>query len=196
MSSETLEFFFELPDMIFSKTPKGRAEVEQRSTRLNVKQRSILIMIDGQRRLSAISALISDQEVARIADILLGFELIAPQSEVAVSAVAPRTATVDLALTSAFAPPADSAKLIRIKSMMTLSAETYLGLMAAVVVRRVEQACDEAQLLSVVGHWHMAMHESKYGKEVANMHLEQIKASFRGEPDHEDGARCGASNGR
>lgn len=64
--------------------------------------------------------------------------------------------------------------------MLTHSAETYLGLMAVEVVRRVEQACDEAQL-SVLGHWHMAMRESKYGKGVASMHLEQINASFRGE---------------
>ncbi|MGV8891393.1 MAG: hypothetical protein ACOH2K_00290 [Burkholderiaceae bacterium] len=178
MSSEIPRFYFEPPDMVFSKTPKGRNEVEQRSMRLNGKQRSILIMIDGQKRLSAISTLISDQEVASIADILLEFELIAPQTEAAVTAVAPRTATVDRTLTSSCAQTADSTKLFRIKAMMTLSAETYLGLMAASVVRRVEQACDEAQLLSVVGHWHMAMHDSKYGKDVANMHLEQIKASF------------------
>ncbi|MEO8599516.1 MAG: hypothetical protein ABI656_06775, partial [bacterium] len=95
MSSETPRFYFEPPDIVFSKTPKGRAEVEQRSTRLNGKQRSILIMIDGQKRLSAISTLISDQEVASIADILLEFELIAPQTEMAISKIAPRTATVD-----------------------------------------------------------------------------------------------------
>lgn len=179
MSSETPRLSSAAPDMVFAKTPKGRAEVAQRSTRLNGKQRSALIMIDGKKRLSAIGALISEQEVAGIVDILLEFELIAP--EVAVAAVAPRTATPDHTLTPASAPPADSAKLLRIKSMMTRSAETYLGLMAVEVVRRIEQACDEAQLRSVLGHWHMAMRESKYGKDVASMHLEQVKASFRGE---------------
>lgn len=181
MPSETPSLSSKPRDIVFAKTPKGRAEVAQRSTGLNGKQRSMLIMLDGQKRLSVIATLLPEQEVAGIVDILLEFELIAPQTEVAVSATAPQTATVDRTLTSAAAQPADSAKLLRIKSMMTRSAETHLGLMAAEVVRRVEQACDETQLLSVLGHWHMAMRESKYGKDVASMHLEQIKASFRGE---------------
>lgn len=165
MSSETPRLASEPPDMVFAKTPKGRAEVAHRSTLLSGKQRSTLIMIDGQKRLSVIGALISEPEVAKIVDILLAFELVAARSEVAVSA-------------AASARPADAARLLHIKSMMTRSAETYLGLMAAEVVRRVEQACDEAQLLSVLGHWHMAMRESKYGKDVAGTHLEQIKANF------------------
>jgi hypothetical protein len=77
--------------------------------------------------------------------------------------------------------PVDAARLSHIKSLMTRSAEACLGLMAADVVRRVDRAGDETQLMSVLGHWHMAMRESKYGKDVAEIHLEQIKASFRGE---------------
>lgn len=167
--------------MVFAKTPKGRAEVAQRSTGLNGKQRSILIVLDGQKRLSAIRTMLPVQEMAGVVDFLLALELIAPQTEVAASTTAPRTATIERTLASASAPLADAAKLLHIKSMMTHSAETHLGLMAAEVVRRVQQACDETQLLSVLGHWHMAMRESKYGKDVASMHLEQIKASFRGE---------------
>jgi IMP cyclohydrolase len=63
-------------------------------------------------------------------------------------------------------------------SLMTRSAETYLGPMATDLVRRVEQASDETQLLSVVGHWHMAMRDAKHGKDVASTLLEQIKANF------------------
>jgi hypothetical protein len=178
MSSETPRLASEPPDMVFAKTPKGRAEVAHRSTLLSGKQRSTLIMIDGQKRLSAIGALISEPDVAKIVDILLAFELVAARSAVAVSAAAPRAATIDRTAAPASARPADAARLLHIKSMMTRSAEAYLGLMAAEVVRRVEQACDEAQLLSVLGHWHMAMRESKYGKDVAGTHLEQIKANF------------------
>jgi plasmid maintenance system antidote protein VapI len=48
------------------------------------------------------------------------------------------------------------------------------------LVRRVQQACDETELLSVVGHWHMALRESKYGKDVAGPLLEQIRTGLRG----------------
>jgi hypothetical protein len=48
------------------------------------------------------------------------------------------------------------------------------------LVRRVQQACDETELLSVVDHWHMALRESKYGKDVAGALLEQIRTGLRG----------------
>lgn len=181
MLSETARLSSELRDMVFAKTPKGRAEVAQCSTGLNGKQRSILIVLDGQKRLSAICTMLPVQELAGVVDLLLSLDLIASQTEVAASTAPPRTATIERTRASAAAPLADAAKLLRIKSMMTHSAETRLGFMAAEVVRRLEQACDETQLLSVLGHWHMAMRESKYGKDVATIYLEQIKASFRGE---------------
>lgn len=170
MTSENPGFAAELPDLVFAKTPKGRSEVEQRGAGLNGKQRSILIVLDGQKRLGAIGTLLPQQELARILTVLVELGLIAPVADEAVSLPAADPA-----------PPVDSARLARIKTMMTGSAETYLGMMASEVVRRVEQASDETQLLSVLGHWHMAMRESKYGRDVAGIHLEQIKASFRGE---------------
>jgi hypothetical protein len=181
MPSKTPQFSSELHDMVFAKTPKGRAEVAQRSALLSRKQRSILIVLDGKKRLSAIHTLLPSQELAAIVHQLLALELIAAQIEVAVSAAAPKTAAAGHPLTPAPAQPADPARLLRLKAMLIDSAETHLGLMAAEVVRRVELACDETQLRSVLGHWHMAMRESKYGKDVAGMHLEQIKASWRGE---------------
>lgn len=177
MPSEAPRFSSAVRDIVFAKTPKGRTEVVRRSAALNGKQRSILIVIDGQKCLSAIGTLLPEQEVAWILNILLELELIAPQTEPAVSAAAPRSSTVDHAST----PRVDSAKLLRIKTMMMSSAEAYLGPMAMDVVRRAEEAGDEKQLLSVLGQWHMAMRDSKYGRDVAAMHLEQIKASFRGE---------------
>jgi hypothetical protein len=175
MTSEIPRFAAELRDSVFAKTPKGRSEVAQRSAGLNGKQRSILIVLDGQKRLSEIETLLPQQEVARILTVLVELALIAPVAD------EPVFLPSDCAAATASAPPVDSARLVRIKAMMTGSAEKYLGVMASEVVRRVEQASDETQLLSVLGHWHMAMRESKYGRDVAGIHLEQIKASFRGE---------------
>jgi hypothetical protein len=175
MTSEIPGFATGLRDLVFAKTPMGRSEVAQRGAGLNGRQRSILIVLDGQKPLGAIGTLLPQQELARILTVLLELGLIAPVADEAPSLPAGRTAA------AASAPSVDSARLVRIKAMMTRSAETYLGVMASEVVRRVEQASDETQLLSVLGHWHMAMRESKYGRDVAGVHLEQIKASFRGE---------------
>jgi hypothetical protein len=113
-------------DIVFAKTAKGRAEVVRRSAGLSGRHRSILIMLDGEKTLRNIGTLLPEGEMARIVEILLELELIAPWAEVVVSA--------DVHV--------EAAELSRIKTMMTDSAETCLGLMASEVVRRVQQARD------------------------------------------------------
>ena len=71
--------------------------------------------------------------------------------------------------------PAESGKLAAIKAELIAVAETYLGVMATEVVARVRQASDDAQLLRVLGHWHMAMQDSKHGKDAARTLLERSK---------------------
>jgi hypothetical protein len=146
--------------MAYAKTPAGRAEVAQRSNRLTARQRTLLIMLDGLKPLHALPALPPQAELDAMLDALLKLEMIA--------------------LVAAPAPVPDSPRVALIKSMMISSAEEFLGLMAADVVRRVRKASDEAQLQSVLGHWHMAMRESKYGRDAAGAQLERIKACFAG----------------
>jgi len=62
--------------------------------------------------------------------------------------------------------------------MLIRTADTYLGLMAAESNRKVEAARDESELQRAIGHWHMAMRASKYGKDVADAHLELVKAEL------------------
>ena len=168
MSSETQMLSSKVHDTVFTKTARGRAEVTERSAGLNGKQRSVLIMLDGRKSMRDIASLLPEDEIARIVEMLLERELIAPWAEAVVSCAASENHK-------------DAAKLLRTKTLMTDSAMTYLGLMASEVVRRVQDASDEIELISVVGHWHMAMRESKYGRQVAAIHLEQIKTSLRGE---------------
>lgn len=158
--------------MVYAKTPKGRAEVALRAAGLNSRQRSMLIMLDGRKRIDAIPALPPRPELEAILQSLLDLELIAPHTRAPVApaqALAPVTAAV-----------VDTARLLRIKTMMIDSAESCLGLMATDRVRRIQQARDDAQLQSVLGHWHMAMRESKYGRAVAEERLAQIKDCFEG----------------
>ncbi|MET0858695.1 MAG: hypothetical protein ABWY27_18265 [Telluria sp.] len=179
MRSEMPRLSPDINDIVFVKTTKGRAEVAQRSAGLTGKHRSILIILDGQKSLRAIGTLLPDDEMAGIVAVLLELALIAPRTEAVVFQPAPRIGAVGRIATSDGAGQVDAEKLSRTKAMMTDTAETYLGMMASEVVRRIQQAGDETQLLSVVGHWHMAMRESKYGRDVAGIHLEQIKASLR-----------------
>jgi hypothetical protein len=152
-----------VPD-VYAKTEEGKKEVAQRQLGLNSRQRTVLILLDGRKPLSALDGLLPAGQAAEIVGELLALGLIAPAG---VLAAAP-------------APVMESARLTRVKAEMVETAEACLGLLAADVVRRIDSATDEAALLAVVGHWHMALQDSKRGREAALAHVERIKQSLSG----------------
>lgn len=178
MPSETHLLPAQLGVTVFAKTGKGREEMNRRAAALTAKQRSLLIMLDGQKRLAEIGTMLPGHEVAEIVNRLLESGLIAVEGEMKEPPPAREFSAFVVAPRPSGASGAETAKLIQIKQLMTRSAEDYLGLMAAEVVRRIDKAGDETELLSVLGHWHMALLGSKRGKAAAGVHLEQIKARF------------------
>lgn len=56
---------------------------------------------------------------------------------------------------------------------MIHSAERCLGPMAGSLVRSINAASDEKQIRAAMGHWHMAMRDSKFGKaDIGRLHEE------------------------
>ncbi|MBL8327701.1 MAG: hypothetical protein JNJ71_02545 [Rubrivivax sp.] len=88
---------------IFRKTAKGHAEIETRANRLPLKQRSVLIMIDGRT---------PDRDLRRLAgahvDSMIG-ELLAGDYIEAVGTVAPRPAPAPAAAAASAQAPAPAA---------------------------------------------------------------------------------------
>lgn len=200
MSSSSTQF----PNSVFVKTAKGRDEIAQRGNELNPRQRRVLIMIDGSRDLDALAVLIPEQELADAITFLAERQYIETSAEVhkkpqlvalkkpesadspaaepvvkhappllVLAAVKPEAAPADNGLTN------DPATIRQVKDFMTTTAQTYLGLLGSDVIQRIERAKDAAQLMSVVGHWHMALHDSKQGGRFAAPYLEQVKTSLR-----------------
>ncbi|MGJ7915746.1 hypothetical protein ACI48D_09755 [Massilia sp. LXY-6] len=150
---------------VYAKTEKGRAEVAQRSLGLNSRQRTVLILLDGRKRCSVLVGLLPAGQLAAIVGELLSMGLIVRSGVSAPATAAP-----------------SSARLAQVKAEMVETAQSCLGLLAAEVVRRIERAADERELLGVVGHWHMALQASKHGREAAQAHLERVMESLRAEP--------------
>lgn len=146
-------------DVVFAKTEQGRTEVARRSAGLGARQRSVLIMLDGRKPAGELTALMPAPQLAGILEELEALGLIAP-------ATAPEV-------------PNDAARLAPVKTLLIRSAENYLGLIAADLVRQIEAACDEHGLQRAIGHWHMAMRESKYGRQVVEAQLTQVKAALQ-----------------
>jgi hypothetical protein len=152
-------------DVVYSKTAAGRREVEQRGATLNARQRAALIMIDGQRDATALTRLIPAEEVASVLATLIALGLIAgPEASPAEGP-------------ALHAP--EPAALAAIKAELIAAAEAYLGVMANGIVARVRQAGDAAQLLRILGHWHMAMQDSKNGRDTAASLLEKTKHTLQ-----------------
>jgi hypothetical protein len=154
-------------DAVYAKTAAGRAEVARRSLGLNSRQRTLLIMVDGSKASSELALTMPGSPVTQMLAELAALGLIDGRGTPEAAAPAP------------IADPLPSPHLADIKRQMADAAQSCLGLLAADLLRRLERASDEPQLLNVLGHWHMAMRDSKRGREVVEDYLQQIKASFQ-----------------
>lgn len=162
MTAEAISHPASLAEHIFVKTEKGRAEVLERRAGLTARQRSVLIMVDGRKSCSVLMHAMPAGLLQPIVEELAALGLIAPLQP------APSTRAIDLRT------------MAQAKAMMIGSAQVCLGLLAAEVVRQVESADGEEQLLRALGHWHMAMQASKHGRRIALDQLDAIKACLGG----------------
>lgn len=155
-------------DAVYIKTAKGRSEVALRGMGLSGRQRGVLIMLDGHKSCGALAPLMPAGQVACIVEQLLALDLIAPCGQAVPAPAASETM-----------PAGSSDDLDRIKRYMVSTAQAHLGLLAAEVVDRIERAADAGQLRAVVGHWHMALQDSKRGRAAAEEHLREVRAGLR-----------------
>jgi hypothetical protein len=154
---------------VFTKTAKGRNEVAQRSPDLSIRQRQVLILIDGVKQLHAINKILPETEFVSIVDFLQQEEMITlRQSPSELPGTTPKVLTDD------------PAQIAALKRLLSDTARNYLGLLSADIERRIDEARDAAQLLSVLGLWHMALRQSKHGGAYAGQYLAVIEAAFYG----------------
>jgi hypothetical protein len=192
--------------IVFSKTEKGREEMSRRVFGLTPLQRRALILIDGSKSLEVIvemmPAMAQSGQLTEILAFLLEQDFIVPVAEDARSqshAGALRAAPAAVPppvqagpVSASAAPPAagsdaaragedlseDPATIRLVKDFMTTTAQTYLGLLSAQLIQRIEQAKTAAQLMAVAGHWNMALRDSQQGKRFAGPYLEQVKSAL------------------
>ncbi len=193
--------------IIFSKSDKGREEMSKRSHGLSPLQRRVLILIDGTKDLYAIAAMVPAAQLEQVLPFLAQQGFIVPGSDAEkiktpagiergrngtpfslakpsidsadqqpVPALAPISGGAVAPASAAFTDDPSTIRLV--KDFMTTTAQTYLGLLSAPVIQRIEQARTAAQLMAVAGHWNMALRDSQQGKRFASPYLEQVKAAL------------------
>ncbi|GAB3255728.1 hypothetical protein [Chitinimonas naiadis] len=183
-----------MPATIYSKTDKGREEIERRLHGLPAKARRLLILVDGLRPANELAAAIG------LTDELPGLlALLREGGFVTSSAMASFTAPVQPAR---LAPPVEPAKVPTVKSpamlpapispaepiridpevlaiakrIMLDSTEQYLGLLGAEIKQRIATTHDADTLSRCVAKWSLAMRESRLGRSQAAEYLQQVQS--------------------
>lgn len=188
---------FMTKDSVYCKTDKGRREIIERRHALTFRQRNTLILMDCAKSLELIADAIPLTELEKTVPFLLEHGFIVPanaQQEEAGPAV-PRDKQTHAGATNALAipipipmpmPVSTQAPLTQnpdvieqVKTFMLASADTHLGLMGADTIARIQRCRTAEQLMAAAAFWHMAMRESKTGKEFAAIFMDQVKFELR-----------------
>lgn len=171
--------------MVYEKSALGFNEFITDKRTLGVRERQVLLLVNGVRKLD-------DLEKFFKKDLLLdtikkleseGYiqlpieqqQLKNPQQAEHANAFQNAfPVTLSFLDTPDSAEPICPAKLAAVKTILIEAADDYLGIMGRGIKSKIE-ACDNADYLrQCISSWHMAMRESKLGRESASFLMEQI----------------------
>lgn len=187
----------------YVKTEKGRREIDTRADGLPARMRRLLLMIDGQKTIADLMAqtglsLELDSLLAELLDkgyiAIVGAASEPLQLETPAPPVLPRApeqlAVVPPTQVAAPAPesvaatgfePVSAKELAECRQIMLDSANAFLGLMGADVVKRIQAADTEDKLRACLTRWHLSMRESRNGRAVAEPLFQKVRTILHAE---------------
>jgi len=171
---------------VYQKTLKGIAEIAATDKTLNFRLRRALILVDGKRSDVEIGVYLNQINMPEIlADLeALGHIYNTANPSPPSLAVTPAPAP---AQTQAPTPPpnTDHAVLMTeqqvnaVKSILISSTEQHLGIMGRGLKQKIESAGTDEQLIACTSQWHMAIRESKLGREIAGALMDEVQQLLR-----------------
>ena len=177
------------PHLVYCKTAKGHEEISNRHHGLLSRQRSTLILMDCAKSIGIIANAIPLPELQQTVPFLMqsGFIVLADEQREQANRIElkPKQRLDDINLVATASKPAiitpppqlnQTPEVVEsVKHFMITTANTYLGLMGAEVISRIQRCHNADQLMAAVAHWHMALRDSKIGAAFAADFLEQVK---------------------
>ncbi len=174
-----------IPLAIFEKTPAGLAEINAENRALNVRQRQILILIDGKRSSDELQAGLKNSNVLEVLLELekLGFVLDTDKKPAIIETVDIATASEVITTPTAYTLDTEihlnEDQVNTVKQILLSSTDEYLGIMGRSMKSTIITATGYMQIKACVSQWHMAMRESKLGRVVAGNLMEQVQATMK-----------------
>jgi hypothetical protein len=161
--------------VIYEKSTAGQLEITGDRRALSMKHRQVLIMVDGKRTDDEIKNNLPNMNVAEtIADLeRLGYiyNTASPAKSLPAVSIAPQPAI------TAAPPemPISAEQLAAVKEIMVTSTNECLGIMGRGMAQKIEAVQNRGELKVWVSQWHMAIRESRLGKPLASVLMEQVQ---------------------
>jgi len=167
------------PNVIYQKTPTGIAEIAAKEKTLNFRQRQALILVDGKRSVAEIGVYLNQANMPEILATLekLGhiYDTANPSPRSHLIQSSPAQATNSQAAAFHNEPALTEQQVSAVKAILMSSTEQHLGIMGRSLKQRIEAAVTDDQITACTSQWHMAMRESKLGREVAGDLMNQVQ---------------------
>lgn len=161
--------------MVYEKSALGYNEFTNNRRTLNVRERQVLLLVNGVRKMEDLEKFFKKE---LLTETILKLELegfIYPANSQVNKVVEQNNNIFSRFLdTQSEAPPINQAKLAAVKTILLEASDDYLGLMGRNIKEKIEKCDNEADLRNCISKWHMAMRESKLGRESTDFLMEQI----------------------
>jgi hypothetical protein len=157
---------------VYQKSAAAIAELQAKERTLGGRHRQVLILIDGQRSRDEISQLLRIANFDTVIDELLAQALIIDPNQ-------PSSTTQPSSIHEI--PPIllGEVSIATIRDIITSSSDTHLGIMGRPFKQRIMSAIHMHDIKACVSQWHMAMRESKSGRNVANALLSEVQVALQ-----------------
>jgi hypothetical protein len=156
--------------MIYQKSALGIQEIFSSNRSLNTRQRQVLVLVDGKRSIEELEAFFEKRQLKEIMTSLeqLGFT---KPLDASATASTRSYATHALSETQITLSPE---QIDAIKQILLNGADDYMGIMGRGLKEKIQETSEFKKLRNYISLWHMALRESKLGRESAGVLMAQI----------------------
>ena len=171
--------------MVYEKSALGFNEFISDKRTLGVRERQVLLLVNGVRKLDDLEKFFKKDLLIDTIKKLESEGYIYLPVEYQQNQQQPQhTNKFPVTLSFLDAPdtaePICPAKLAAVKAILIEAADDYLGIMGRGIKTKIEACENEDSLRQSISSWHMAMRESKLGRESASFLMEQIHQTLEG----------------
>lgn len=178
--------------MVYEKSSLGYNEFTSNKRTLNVRERQVLLLINGERNLDDLEKLFKKEVLSDAIKKLTthGYIQLTSTNPATVKHPLPNTTPL---LPSAKTPPKTTtsffemietteaicpSNMLKIKTILLEATDSYLGIMGKNIKAKINACDNEKDLRQCISGWHMAMRESKLGRESVSFLMEEINLSL------------------